>query len=628
MAVAEVPRDALHLLGVDASGSGVCTEFSANPAGRNCQDWHHIECLIIRERGRQICRPLLFRVYFDACQSIESELVIFGRCGDFKVTSRYVSAVMMAATLLVGCSRSEEPYVKPRQDALALTAQGHYEDAEAKLITVIKVMQSSHAQSLANATQQLAWVYMCDGKFKEAEDMAAKARFQHDKNDPSDIESKILDDFTLATIYRKQCKYAQAEPLYQEAIDLRQEQLQKNSESYADKIVSAPRLASLKLGMGELKLDLGKYKEADSLLKEALKLAESDRLEKKANSGDILAEVLVALCNLDMAGGKFLDAEGVINRAMAIKADRSAGSGAGVSTGVGTGTGTDSDSGAGAGAGVDPHGPTALLIAETLLQILTLQHRYAEADGTAQTVWLQANAIYRADHPDILRAKLLNMPNLPYLHPEVPHQEIEAIYDRLIANFADAYGAESPHMIELYQAAGVYSLSIGDFDKAESSFRAALTIAHQSLPTHHPRIIELLDDLAMTLGFKDLNAKNRAVLAEAKKLARKALASEDDSLPADNPVRAKTLGLLASIFTLDEDYDAAYKTFQEYLSVSKQVTYEDPLDRIRFLKNYQIASEKTGHSSEAGRVKALFADMTPVVHTNVGSSGKVPLVLK
>jgi hypothetical protein len=132
----------------------------------------------------------------------------------------------------------------------------------------------------------------------------------------------------------------------------------------------------------------------------------------------------------------------------------------------------------------------------------------------------------------------------------------------------------------------------------------------------------------MTLGFKDLNAKNRVVLAEAKKLARKALASEDDSLPDDNPVRAKTLGLLASIFTLDEDYDAAYKTFQEYLSVSKQVTYEDPLDRIRFLKNYQIASEKTGHSSEAGRVKALFADMTPVVHTNVGSSGKVPLVLK
>ncbi|HEY9734318.1 MAG TPA: tetratricopeptide repeat protein [Drouetiella sp.] len=530
---------------------------------------------------------------------IESELVIFGRRGDFKVTSRCLSAILLAATILVGCSRAEESYVKPRQDALALTEQGHYQNAEAKLIPLIRGMQTNHAQSLANAMQQLAWVYMCDGKFKEAEDMASKAQFSHAKNDSSDVESKILDDYTLATIYRKQSKCSQAEPLYQDAIELRQEQLKKNVEPPADKIVSAPRLASLLLGMGELQFDLGKYKEADSLLKEAIKLAEADRLEKKPGSADVLAEALVAICNLDSANGKFLDAEGVVNRAIALKTT-----------------------------GVDPHGPTALLIAETLLQILSLQHRYIEADGTAQTVWLQANAIFRADHPDILRAKFLNMPNLPHLHPEVPHQEIEAIYDRLIANFADAYGAENPHMIEPYQAAGVYSLSVGDFVKAESNFRAALALANQNLPPHHPRLIELNDDLAMTLGFKDLNSKNRAGLAEAKKLARTALSREDDSLPDDHPLRAKTLGLLASIFTVDEDYEAAFKTFQEYLAVSRKVNYEDPLDRIRFLKNYQIASEKTGHSAEAGRVKALFADMTPVVHASVGSSGKVPLVLK
>lgn len=507
---------------------------------------------------------------------------------------------MLAATLLVGCSNAESAYVKPRQDALKLTEIGRLRDAEAKLVPLVKIMQSEHAASLPNATQQLAWVYMCDGKYKEAEDLALKAQFHHDKNSSSDVESKILDDYTLATIYRKIGKYDQAEPLYREAIDLRQETIKKNAPASSDKIVEAPRLASLQLGMGELEFDTGKYIQAQSQLQDAVKSAEADKLEKKPGSSVVLADTMLAVAQLEVANGKFLDAESIVNRVIMLKGDE-----------------------------IPKHGPLSLRTMLVLLAVLTAQHRHAEADGIAQNIWIEGNTLYgREDHPQILQAKLLNMPNVPHLHPEIPHEEIQSLYDRLITNFAEVYGAESPHLIAPYQAAGMFALSNGDYEKAESNLRSALTLSRQKLGEHHPRTIGLLDDLALTLGFKDLNTNSNSDLPEAKELARLALAKIDDSLPEDNPLRARAPGVLASVFSIADDSNAAYDTFKDYLSASKTVNYEDPVERIRFLKNYQAVCEKTGHVAEAKRIQALFADTTPLVHASVGKSGKVPLVLK
>lgn len=532
-------------------------------------------------------------------QVLESEWDILKRYGDFKVTTRCLCTVALAATLLLGCSQSEETYVKPRQFALEQCELGHYTQAEARLIPLIKTMKANHAQSLANATQQLAWVYMCDGKFKEAEDLASKAQFSHDKNDSSDVESRILDAYTLASIYLREGKYAQAEPLFKDAIEMRRQLTKENRPPATDKIVEAPRLAPLELGMAKLEFETGRYKEASNRLQEVVKLAEADRLDNKPGSGVVLAQALLTIAALDEANGKFLDAESIINRVMALK-----------------------------GSGLNGHSSLTLGTMLGLLSVLTAQHRYREADALAQHVWLDMNTLFREDHPDLLRAKLLNMPNVHHMHPEVPNAELQSVHERLIASYADTYGADSPYLIAPYELAGLYSLTIGDYESAESNLRAALALTTKRLGEHHPRTIRVVDDLALTLGFKDLNTKTKTDLAEAKSLARQAIANLNESTPEDNPVRARALGVLASIYMVEGDNEAAYKAFQDYLVVSKKVNYEDPVDRIRFLKNYQTVCEKTGHTAEARRIKALFADTTPVVHASVGKSGKVPLLLK
>lgn len=476
---------------------------------------------------------------------------------------------------------------------------GHYTHAEAKLIPLIKTMKASHAQSLANATQQLAWVYMCDGKFKEAEDLASKAQFSHDKNDSSDVESRILDAYTLASIYLREGKYDQAEPLFNEAIEMRRKAMKENNPPAAEKIVEAPQLAPLELGLARLEYETGKYKEASSRLKDVVKLAEADRLANRRDSGSTLAQALLTVAAIAEANGNFLDAESIVNRVISLR-----------------------------GSGLNGNTRLTLGTSLALLSVLTSQHRYREADALAQHIWLESNELFREDHPELLRAKLLNMPNVPHVHPEVPRTELQAVHERLIASYADTYGADSPYLIIPYELAGLYALTIGDYESAESNLRAALALAQKRLGKHHARTIRVLDDLALTLGFKDLNTKTKADLDEAKSLARQAIADLNDSTPEENPVRPRTLGVLASIYMVDGDNDAAYKAFQDYLAASKKANYEDPVDRIRFLKNYQTVCEKTGHAAEAARIKALFANSTPVVHASVGKSGKVPLLLK
>ncbi|MBI2810699.1 MAG: tetratricopeptide repeat protein [Candidatus Melainabacteria bacterium] len=495
----------------------------------------------------------------------------------------------LSATIMVGCAGSEEGYVKPRQEALKLTDAGRYAQAEQKLVPLVKIMQSRHAKSLANTMQQLAWIYVLDGKYKEAEELASTAKFHHDKQSADDTESQILDNYTLATIYEKEGKYDQAEPLFREAIELRRDALKKNAPAAEAKIVEAPRLASLELGLGTLEFDAGKYKEAESQLSDAVKSAEEDAVAKKSNATAILAVALEQVALVYQANGKYSDAESVCNKGLRLIHDS-----------------------------VGMKSPQVIFACNNLMSIYSDQHRYSEVESLVKSIWHEENEIFREGHPEILRSKLLNMTSLSRSHTEVPHAEIQAVYDRLIADYAAQYGTDSPQLVAPYQAAGEYELSIADYSKAESNLRAALALARQKLSDKHPRTISILNSLAMTLGFKGLTIKSKPELNEAKKLVREAIAKQDDSLPEDNPVRARSLGILASLYAIEDDNEGAYNIFQQYLAAAKKANYEVPVERIRFMKNYQTVLRKTGHEAEAERIPGLFAKPTPLVSSPGG----------
>lgn len=472
---------------------------------------------------------------------------------------------LVSATILAGCSVPEEGYVKPRQDAVKLTDAGNYVLAEEKLIPLIKIMQSRKAKSLANAMQQLAWVYVLDGKYKEAEELALNAKFQHNQQNADDIENKILDDYTLGTIYVKEGKYDLAEPLLREAIQLRRDTLKKDAPQPEAKIVEAPRLASLELELGTMQFEAGQYKVAEAQLKDAVKSAEADAIDKKTNAVPILAVALEQVALVYQANGKYRDAEIVCNRGLRMIHD---------SIGMKT--------------------PQVIFACNNLMSIYSDQHRYKEVEHLVKSIWHEENAIFRAGHPEVLRSKLLNMTSFPRNHAELTSAQVEAVYDQLIAEYVDQYGADSSQLIAPYQSAGEYELSVGDFAKAETTFRAALALAREKLKDNHPRTISILNSLAMTLGFKGLTDKSKSDLDEAKKLVREAIGKQDDSLPADHPTRARSLGILASLLALSGDYQGACDTYQKYFAAAKKTTYEEPMERLRFMKNYQSVLAKTG----------------------------------
>ncbi|HEY9678601.1 MAG TPA: tetratricopeptide repeat protein [Drouetiella sp.] len=456
---------------------------------------------------------------------------------------------------------------------MKLTEAGKYSKAESILVPLVRTMELKKNKSTANATQQLASVYLLDGKYKEAEDLEASAKYKHEQQDQKDPESLILDNYTLATIYTKEGNYADAEPLFKEAIAARNESL-KNPSNAAPKIIEAPRLASLELGLGTLQFAAGNYKLAEETLQEAVKLAEADALEKKSNATPILAEALEQIALVYQANGKYADAEAVCKRGMRMIRD---------SVGMSV--------------------PQFVFAANNLMSIYSDQHRYGKVDKLVQAIWAKENAILRPDHPEILHSKLLNMNCIGHYRHGLPSSQVTALYDRLTGDFAQLYGANSPQMIAPYEATGEYELSIGDYAKAETNLRAALKLARKHLSKDHPRTINILDSLALTLGFKGFQTKSASDIKEAKALVREAISKEDASLPIDNPIRARSLGILASIFAISDDNEGAYSTFHEYLTAAKEVNYEDPIERMRFMKNFQSVLSKLGKKDEEAQYK-------------------------
>lgn len=455
-------------------------------------------------------------------------------------------------------------------------------------------MQSRKAKSLANTMQQLAYIYLLDGKYKDAEELASSAKFQHEKDNTSDAESKILDDYILGSVYVRLGKYDLAEPLLREAIQLRRDSLKKDSANPDVRIVEAPRLASLLLELGILEFEAGQYKIAEEILKEAVTSAEEDAIAKKSNAAPILAVALEEVALVYQASGKYRDAEIVCDKGLRIIHDS-----------------------------IGMKSPQVIFACNNLMSIYSDQHRYRQVESLVTSIWHEENVILRPGHPEILRSKLLNMASLSRNHAELTPVQLEAVYDKLIAEYVEQYGAESSQLIAPYQAAGEYELTVGDFAKAETTFRAALALAKQKLRDKHPRTISVMNSLAMTLGFKGLTDKSKSDLDEAKKLVREAISKQDASLPMDNPIRARSLGILASLFALSGDEQGAYDAFQDYLAASKKANYEDPMDRLRFMKNYQLVLAKTGHAAEAERLRSLLAQPVPVAHPQQGKPNKV-----
>ncbi|HLZ61756.1 MAG TPA: FxSxx-COOH system tetratricopeptide repeat protein [Ktedonosporobacter sp.] len=254
----------------------------------------------------------------------------------------------------------------------------------------------------------------------------------------------------LAVLYKEQGKYAEAEPLYQRAIAIREQAL---GPKYF--LVAAP-LSNL----AEIYREQGKYAEAEPLYQRAIAIREQALGIEYPN----LAYPINNLAILYYQQGKYAAAEALYQRAIHIW-ERAH----------------------------DPENMNVAIALNNLAELYREQGRYVEAESLYQRAISIRIQTLGTNHPHT--AYPLN--GLAELYrKQKKYVEAESLYQQALDIWEQALGFE--HFLVAQPLNGLANLSLeqGRHEKAESLFQQALDIQTHSLGHQHPETAETMYGLA------------------------------------------------------------------------------------------------------------------------------------
>jgi tetratricopeptide (TPR) repeat protein len=204
--------------------------------------------------------------------------------------------------------------------------QGKYAEAEPLLQRALHIREQrleSDDEGVATALAALGDLYYQQGKYAEAEPLLQRAlhireqrvqQAQQAQLRSSDLpvaERPVVTDLLaiplmrLGNLYQQQGKYAEAEPLYQRALSIWEQQWGPENLNVAWPLTS----------LGDLNYQQGKYAEAEPLLQHALHIREQTLGPEHPE----VAYSLSGLANLYREQGKFAEAELLLQRALHIR---------------------------------------------------------------------------------------------------------------------------------------------------------------------------------------------------------------------------------------------------------------------------------------------------------------------
>jgi tetratricopeptide (TPR) repeat protein len=278
----------------------------------------------------------------------------------------------------------------------------------------------------------------------------------------------------LALLYWQQNKYAEAEPLFQRALRIQEQALGPDH----------PDLAFPLNHLANLYRDQGKYAEAEPLFQRALCIREQAL-------GPDHFQVAVTLNNLALlykSQGKYEKAEPLFRRALSIHKQI--------------------------------NHPDIAYPLNNLANLYCEHDKYAEAEPLFQQalhIWEQTLG---PDHPDTARA--LN--NLAITYQVLgKYTEAEPLFQRALRIWEQTLGPDHPYIAHSLNGLANLSREQGKYVEAEAFFQRALSIREQHLGQHHPETADTLHSLAL---FREQQGN----LSEALSLTKRALQIFSQSL--------------------------------------------------------------------------------------------------
>jgi CHAT domain-containing protein/Flp pilus assembly protein TadD len=320
----------------------------------------------------------------------------------------------------------------------------------------------------------------------------------------------------LANLYYDQGRYGEAEPLHQESLALHREQLGDRH----------PHVATSFNNLAELYRDQGRYGEAEPLHQESLAI----RREQLGDRHPHVAQSLNNLANLYYDQGRYGEAEPLVQESLAIWREQWG----------------------------DRH-PDVAQSLNNLAKLYYVQGRYGEAEPLHQ----ESLAIRREQlgdrHPHVAQS-LNNLAELYYVQGH--YGEAEPLFQESLAIWREQLGDRHPNVATSLSNLAVLYQAQGRYGEAEPLVQESLAIWREQLGDWHPDVATSLNNLALLYRLQGR-------YGEAESLYQESLAIRHEQLGDRHPDVATSLNNLAELYQAQGDIDTALIWSQQGLSVEE-----------------------------------------------------------
>jgi serine/threonine protein kinase/Flp pilus assembly protein TadD len=346
--------------------------------------------------------------------------------------------------------------------------------------------------------------------------------------------------------------------------------------------------AGVRTTIGDTFVALGRYREAEPVLRRALEIRRANYPEGSleiAQSLDRLADPLSLLSNLK-------EAEQLLREALAMRRRALPAS--------------------------DPTVGTAM---NNLAQILHLRGNYNEAESLLrEAVQLEAPI---ADNPGLARtydnlAKTLTKLN--------KLDEAEQFMRKALQTRLAAFPAGHPEIALGQNNLATMLLSAKKFGEAEQLYKESLVTSRATLPAQHPDIASTLSSLGNAL-------RNQGKLAEAEGVYRESLAIRRAILPRGHESIASSLNGLGLLLKEMNKLDEAEPPYREALAIRRETLPAGHPSIALSLNNLAVLLKDMGKLDEAEplyrEALAIRRNALPPGHPNIATSlGNLAVLLR
>lgn len=239
------------------------------------------------------------------------------------------------------------------------------------------------------------------------------------------------------------------------------------------------------------------------------------------------------------------------------------------------------------------------------------QGRYVEAEKLHLTAWQMRKSLLGDEHPDTA-SSLNSVGELSFLQGR--YLEAEEKYLSALTTRRKLFEEEHPDIaISLNNLALLYT-DIGRYSEAESLYSEALKIGESTLSLEHPEVAKHLNNLAILY-------EKQGRYAEAEQKYLQALAMRKNLLGEAHPDVAASLNNLAVLYNAQGKYSHAESLFLQVLAINKNLLGEVHPQIATTLSNLATIYSYQGRYNEAEKLhlevlrlkKSLFGQQHPQI---------------